>query len=593
MDVLYVVEGHAHKQMSVKLPHFHNSFTAGVSESDSLIQKCRRVMAASYLRQRVDDREWPPVKTFTFVNLALIEDQPTWRKTLLKAVTVDVVVGKKTFSYHVILHDIESCKFILLEGRPGSGKTTLMTMITHDWAKGNILPSKLLIFVPLQRLNTEDNHTLHTVIKVACPSLGNSDINQLATYIEQCQGEKVVFAFDGLDEYKPHVYNDSVSVGSKMSQFLSASKDNVRKVFNLIVKKTPKYSTDYVFEILRGKQLTKALIVVSSRPAACRDFREYAGKEIEVLGFFKPQIIEYVNQYFDKDKSKARQLVDHLEQHPNLMNMAYLPLHCAILAFLYEMDTPLPATETEYYRQFTRAIVIRSIRKRNGEVPTLPSFDKLPGNDRVLFREVCKLAFDATLSSKKVFASSDIARDSKIKSCENGLGLIVKDNYFTMNGLNESYTFVHLSFQEYLAAVHVDGLEPSEKFKIIRAHHNESHLSVVWKFLCGIVDFGKTETMEILKVLIGQSKDTLFKMRCGYESQHEQLCTLVISSLDARVEFSKTNLSNSDCSAIGYVINKAEHQIVDLEFDRCNFSTEGAVGLIKQIGEQQFSLKLK
>ena len=100
---------------------------------------------------------------------------------------------------------------------------------------------------------------------------------------------------------------------------------------------------------MKGEYLTKCTIFVTSRPAACNNIREYAGKRIEVLGFLKPQIIEYVNHYFGTDENKAQQLVAHLEYHPNLMNMAYLPLHCAMLAFLYEGDIFLPETETEFY----------------------------------------------------------------------------------------------------------------------------------------------------------------------------------------------------------------------------------------------------
>ena len=81
-------------------------------------------MAAYYQRQ-VDDRAWPPVKSTNFVNLALIGNQTSWRRTVQKS--VDEIIGDKTTtSYKSMVGDDCIGKFTLLQGRPGSGKTVLM-----------------------------------------------------------------------------------------------------------------------------------------------------------------------------------------------------------------------------------------------------------------------------------------------------------------------------------------------------------------------------------------------------------------------------------------------------------------------------------
>lgn len=261
------------------------------------------------------------LKTTNFINLALIKDQTSWRRTVQES--VHEIVGKiVATSYHIMFNNLEDCRFILLEGRPGSGKTTLMNKISRDWASGDILASKLLIFIPLQRLNAESDRKLTTILRVACPTLPKVDIKYLASDIEQSQGEGVVFAFDGLDEYIPR-----------------------RKRWRFKSRHRGESKVDGVFQKLYGKSLTKALIVVTSRPSACREFCEHTGKRMEVLGFCEPQVIEYICHYFDSDRHKAQQIIAHLEQHSNLMNMAYLPLHCAMLVFLYEEDTVLPETK--------------------------------------------------------------------------------------------------------------------------------------------------------------------------------------------------------------------------------------------------------
>ena len=526
-----------------------------------LVRRCQNKLRELYKRQ-VDDHAWPPVKATNFINLALIKDHSSWRKTVQKS--ADEIIGKKTStSYTSIFNDIKGQdikKLILLEGRPGSGKTTLMSKISHDWAEQKILKSKLLIFVPLRRLNAEPDHSLATILRVACPTLTQSDVNMLECHIERRVGQGIVFAFDGLDEYVPQKQNEKV------------------------------------VELLFGKSLTKSMVIMTSRPAACTEFRRYAKKRIEVLGFLKSQIIEYVNHYFKDEKHKAQQLVTHMEQHQNLINMAYLPLHCAMLAFLYEEDTVLPETETEFYKYLTLSTLLRSIRKRQGRIITMASFDLLPYNDKVIFDEICKLAFTATVKSKQVFTSNDVKStltDVSTKSDMSSLGLVVIDRYFMRYGLDETYTFLHLTFQEYLAAVHIAGLSQSQQIGIIETHCNKRYLSVVWRFLCGMMDFTSASAMDTFKTIMGRAKDKLFQLQCCYESQHLLPCAHVISAFDGHVHFNADNLNQSDCIAIGYTVNKSDFQTVSLSFSNCNISSEGAVALLQQIDGHPIFLTLK
>ena len=459
-------------------------------------------MAAYYQRQ-VDDRAWPPVKSTNFVNLALIGNQTSWRKTVQESVD-DVIGDKTTASYQSMVGDDCIGTFTLLEGRPGSGKTVLMNKISCDWAKGEILKSSLLIFIPLRRLREEPDRKLATLLRVACSALPQSDINELVSHINQTQGRGIIFAFDGFDEYVPYdqvvIRTDEVPSSSLRSTPIRRERrwyDIFRwSQYEPLEREQMKDGVDDIVELLKGKTLTQSTIFVTSRPAACKDIRMYAKKRIEVLGFLKPQIIEYVDYYFSNDKPKAQQLVAHLERHPNLMNMAYLPLHCAMLAFLFEDDTFLPETETEFYKHFTLSTLLRSLRRQQGTITTtITSFDQLPRREKTIFDKVCKLAFNATVQSKQVFTSADI--ESILPGTDSGharkdvsdLGLIVTDRYFMRYGLDDTFTFLHLTFQEYLGAIYIAELSESERMQIIQKYKNLKNLSVVWRFLCGMMDF--------------------------------------------------------------------------------------------------------
>ena len=579
-----------------------------------LVERCRGIMAAYYLKQ-VDDRAWPPVKSTNFVHLALIGDQTSWRKTVQESVD-DIVGDKIVTSYQSMIGDSCIGTFTLLEGRPGSGKTVLMNKISCDWAKGEVLKSNLLIFIPLRRLGAESDRKLATLLRVACPALPQSDINELTSHIEQTQGEGVVFTFDGFDEYVPYHYEKEVACTEKLPSWNSITGPlrKERRWYDILKWKRNKLQSvephveitefkiiqvEDVFEILKGSTLAKSTIFVTSRPAACNSIREHAKKRIEVLGFLKPQIIEYINYYFSTDKHKAEQLVAHLERHPNLMNMAYLPLHCAMLAFLYEDDTFLPETETEFYKHFTLSTLLRSIRRHQGNITmTITSFDQLPQREKIIFDKVCKLAFNATVASKQVFTSADIKKilpdtdRGHARKDVSELGLIVTDRYFMRYGLDDTYTFLHLTFQEYLTAVYIAGLSESECMQTIQLYYykNKKNFSVVWRFLCGMMDFSQTDTMATFKS-IAKATDKLEIFQCCFETQHSSPCNYVINS---RLAFESINFTPSDCAAIGYTISKSDVQsMAYLTFDKCRFSSKGALSILQNTRDHPLSLTIR
>ena len=566
-----------------------------------LVQRCRGTMADFYQKQ-VDDRAWPPVKATNFINLALIKDQTTWRQTVQGS--VDEIVGDKAeTSYQSI---IDSCigTFILLQGRPGSGKTVLMNKISCDWAKGEILESSLVILIPLRRLGAEPDRKLATLLRVACRELQEKDIEMMVPYIEETQGEGVVFAFDGFDEYVP---------SSERNAEETSEEARKKPWYDSILRRKRSHHNDPesmelkpmgIEIILKRKYLTKSTVIVTSRPAACKDVRIYADKQIEVLGFLKEQIFDYIHHYFDiNGDNKAQELEDHLKDHPNLMNMAYLPLHCAMLAFLYEDNTFLPETETEFYQHFTLSTLLRSTCKRQGQgcITKLASFDQLPHGKKIIFDEVCKLAFNATINSKQVFSSDDIEKvlkgtDSRrVRKDVSELGLIVTDQYFMRYGLDDTYTFLHLTFQEYLGAVYIAGLKKSKRNSIIKKYKDkERTLSVVWRFLCGMMDFSHADTMATFESIMKATKDKLEKFRYCFETQHILPCNHVLNTFNGRLEFSSINFTPFDCAAIGYTINESDFQsMIYLSFHECSFSSEGALSILQSIGDRPLSLTIR
>ena len=499
----------------------------------------RQTLADFYLRQ-IDDQAWPPVKVTNFINLALIKDHTSWRQTIQGP--VDEVVGEKEgITYQQIFDNLTKLKFILFQGRPGSGKTTLMTKISQDWANNLFLGSTLLFFIPLRRLNTFHERTLATLIQVACPPFKPDEITSLERAIQRIDGKNVVFIFDGFDEYSP-ISDDNDIILSLMNNFRNFLRD--------------------------------ALIVVSSRPAACQQLRRYADKQIEVVGFLKEHIVHYIQSYYFNDKQKAEDLLRHLVLHPNLMNMCYLPLHCAMLVFLYDGTAILPQTETEFYKHFTISMLLRSQCKREGGPGTsLTSFDQLPPKDKIIFDKVCKLAFKATVAKKQVFMRSElreIAFESGSTGSDEGcLGLIVIDRYFMRFGLDETYTFLHLTFQEFLAAVYMAGL-PLESINC------DISSVVYYRFLCGLLNFKLPGAMEVFKRIQSHSRSKYYincasmhmleLARCAYESQSQLPYNYILGIWNGCVKFDSHFVWEvSDGPAVASLLNNRNALVLEIK----------------------------
>ena len=157
----------------------------------------------------------------------------------------------------------------------------------------------------------------------------------------------------------------------------------------------------------------------------------------------------------------------------------------------------------------------------------------LPDHEREMFYSICKLGFEMTLSSKQVMHKMEVHKFFGDVHCgKESMGLITVDFAARISGFENFYTFLHLTFQEYLAACHIFQLSEMEQLEIFRQYGKKRHMQVVWKFYCGLTSFeeGCPKFSEILKS-VGQSTDSLFGVQCAFESQHSIPCDYVVQWL--------------------------------------------------------------
>ena len=392
-----------------------------------------------------------------------------------------------------------------------------------------------VFLVHLRALSATSNIDLSTILN--CFYSSDSAKHDILKYAEKHSGLGLCFILDGLDEYSPNS------------------------------------SDDYIVSLIKKRILPNALVIVASRPAAAAKFRSIASIQVEVLGFLKEQIRDYIDHYFSTE-SKSSNLHKYLHQHPNVQRMCYLPIHVAMVCFLFDIEAQLPSTETGIYKEFTTFSILR-ILSRFEDDPCLPSLEDLPSPQRDTYMTICKLAYEMTVSSKQVMQQTEF-QALNIKSEADLLGLVTVDKLAMRCGLQKMYTFLHLTFQEFLGAFYVSRLREGQQMELLEKHGKAEHMQQVWKFYCGLTNL---ELGMVFDILFSKPShlNTVHMIQCMFESQSHDLVVK-----DRHLAFSDCFLNHHEFEATAYVVSNATVQ--ELSFDGCVFGSEEMITFIEKAG---------
>ena len=494
------------------------------------------------VKKEIPKDTWPPVGADKYINLALVSKNKEVSRDSSYAVPGDIddrITGKVKVEFVQEFGQYESGSLTLLEGRPGSGKTILMHKIARDWSLSkNILErAEIVILVPI-RLFVLCNQDIGLPNIMERYIMNSDERNKLLVHIERENGKGICFLIDGLDEYEHH--------------------DNLNTfIMRLIIKEV----------------LPLSMVVVASRPVGTALVRRYSTRRVEVLGFKCNQISEYISSYFCKDSQKALDLESYWKTHVNVHRLCYLPVHAAMICYLYDKQgDKIPQTESKIYEAFTLFSIVRKSKLRQHP----KSLKALTGNENFYFCNICKLAFDMIVQSKQVMLQSETDFPLTPFGCDkSSLGLVTIDSTAELFDMEDLYAFLHLTFQEYLAAFYLSQLD-SESEVIRKTKELKVNLRMVWKFYSGIVQFDKDSL--ILKSLMSDSKtNMLYKLQCAFESQQQIACDILLelSEEPNSLCFSKNNFIPTDFLAMSYVIETSHNQVTKLFFKKCSLDSEG------------------
>ena len=507
------------------------------------LDQYKSIIISNYIRfPEIPEDTWPQVNTNSFINLALIKQKSFHKAGIYGHCTIrgdmdDIYKDKESITYDKALGGLSSGAYLLIEGRPGSGKTTLVHKFSRDWSRNEITMKhvKLLFFIHLRGFCSDPNIGLCDLI--GC-YFSCSDVEVIEKYANKSNGLGLCFVLDGLDEY------------------------------------IPQRKDVYIYKLIKKKVLPRSVVIVASRPAAAHDFRRGATRQIEVLGFLRDQIYDYIENYTFTGPSKSLTgLIKYLGEHPNVLHMCYLPIHTCMVCYLYDnLELDLPQTETSIYAEFTKFTMLRMLyRDDSNSDMYIESINDLPEPQNQLYSTICKLAFEMTSSSKQVMKQAEVKHFLKLQADKDFMGFITVDKMAMMSGFQKLYTFLHLTFQEFLAAFYISSLGEKKQLELIEQFGGAIQMKQVWKFYCGL---DSTNSTFIIKLISQSCYGTPSKIQYSFESQQPCTCDSVVEN--SSLMFKDHFFTSSDFTAIAYVMSNTQHQCVrKVVFNKCTIGIEG------------------
>ena len=347
-------------------------------------------------------------------------------------------------------------KVILIEGAPGVGKTTFSWEFCRKWGKGEILQDhSLLLLLPLRDNNLKEAKTLSDLFYHP-----NSELQQAVIQeVTNNHGQGVAILLDGWDELD-HELRESTSV------FL---------------------------HLINGTILPHVTVFVTSRPWASEHLREKYGhrisQHVEILTSAKDQIAHYISkaEAEAEPSSIASKFTDYLSSNPVIGAAMYTPVTAKMSMDVFmwsnHTDLPPPTSISELYTAFTLKALVDHLSTHPvycNQQLNVATFDDLPTDIFEQFQSLCKMAYDGILNRQQlVFSSSDFSTDVV------PLGMIQEVPQLYSRG-KTSYHFIHLTLQEYLAAVYISQLPTDDQTKLAQQHFNNGHFKMTFRFLAGL-----------------------------------------------------------------------------------------------------------
>ncbi|XP_036418407.1 NACHT, LRR and PYD domains-containing protein 3-like [Colossoma macropomum] len=496
---------------------------------------------------------------------------------------------------------------VLTKGVAGIGKTVSVQKFILDWAEGKANQDVLFIFpLPFRELNLiKKDFSLMELLHRIFPNT-----KQLRSI--DCDAYRVIFIFDGLDECR-----------------LPLDFQNNESLWDV----TDSASVDVLLtNLIKGNLLPSALLWITTRPAAANQILpECVDLVTEVRGFSDPQKEEYFRKRIS-DQSLANKIISHMKSSRSLYIMCHIPVFCWIAATVLEKmlggaeSGEIPKTLTQMFTHFLIFQIKHKIKKYHGKCDTDPQ------QTREMILALGKLAFQQLEKGNLIFYEEDLREcdiDVREVSVYSGVCTQIFREEFGLH-LGKVFSFVHLSVQEFLAALYTflsfisrdetkqlttDLSGISREFKmsdllkgvVDKALQSENgHLDLFLRFLLGLSlesnqtllrglltqtgcsSCSKEETVQYIKEKIRENpspEKSINLFHCLNELNDRSLVEEVQTYLRRKVYFSLrgVSLSPTQWSALVFVLLHSEEELDVFNLSKYEESEESVLRLLPVI----------
>ena len=380
---------------------------------------------------------------------------------------------------------------VLIEGKPGMGKTTYCKKLAYDWATNRQKEKdsfpKFQMFLLLKCRDVKSDLWEAIDDQLLPRDIQEKDKNDFFKFIRHNQSN-VLLVLDGVDELPT----------GKLQVFT---------------------------EIIQGRMLPKCHLVVTAKGEAGIKVRECCDTLLEIEGFTEEDARKFITKYFKSMGDLAKKLLDKLSEDEGLKDLAANPLNTALLCLLCDdFKGVFPESRTQLYLEIVQC-VLRRYRKKK-ELPE--TNEDLTGVYQAQLKYLGSIALKGLLEDSMYFEDRQL---QNVASDLPGFGFLSVQPGSSKRRPSISYGFLHKSFQElfaafYLCCLLLDGEITPESLLADTRYFRE--LRQVLLFTCGILA-GQCEekAVALIKCIMrqvnkGDSEDFVTALDCINECKKDQ-----------------------------------------------------------------------